>query len=114
MFPAEKFARLPAEVALRLLGRAIARTGNEGPVELGKLETLHEGLATASKGATFRVRRTLGGALVTLTASTLMVERAPARRSGYQAIGRTALTTGNFARRISANDGRMRRPETGK
>jgi tRNA(Ile)-lysidine synthase len=114
-FPAEKFARLPAEVVLRLLGRAITRTGNEGPVELGKLETLHEGLATASKGATFRVRRTLGGALVTLTASTLSVERAPARRSGHrQAIGRTALTTGNFARRISANDGRMRRPETGK
>ena len=30
--PALRFARLPAEVSLRLLGRAIARAGNEGPV----------------------------------------------------------------------------------
>ena len=37
----DKFAALPAEVALRLMGRAIARVGDEGPVELGKLETLH-------------------------------------------------------------------------
>ena len=36
--------RLPAEVALRLLGRAIARAGDEGPVELGKLEALHAAL----------------------------------------------------------------------
>src|SRR4029077_7539903 len=35
------FAELPAEVALRLLGRAITASGNEGPVELGKLEALH-------------------------------------------------------------------------
>src|SRR5262249_11292639 len=31
------FAALPAEVALRLLGRAIAPVGNEGPGQLGKL-----------------------------------------------------------------------------
>ena len=31
--------RLPAEVGLRLLGGAIAHTGDEGPVELGKLES---------------------------------------------------------------------------
>ncbi len=35
------FAALPAEVALRLLGRAVAMAGNEGPVELAKLEALH-------------------------------------------------------------------------
>ena len=41
--------QLPAEVALRLLGRAIACAGNEGPVELGKLEALHAGLGRFSR-----------------------------------------------------------------
>jgi tRNA(Ile)-lysidine synthase len=93
-FDAEKFARLPAEVALRLLGRAIARAGDEGPVQLGKLETLYEALGRANagvRGGTFRLRRTLAGALVTLTGTSLAVERAPARRAGPV---RTALTTG--------------------
>ena len=54
---------LPAEVALRLLGRAIACAGNEGPVELGKLEALHAGLAASP--AAVRFRRTLAGAVVT-------------------------------------------------
>jgi len=111
--PLEKFARLPTEVALRFLGRAITRTGDEGPVELGKLETLHEALATASKTGTSRKsttsRRTLAGAMVTRTPDMVTIERAPTRRSG-----RTALTTGSFARRISSNGGRMRRPEAGK
>jgi len=114
VFPAEKFARLPAEVALRLLGRAIAQTGDEGPVQLGRLEALFEALErfpakwtsgspqktrqtsnlervsdskrtkpaleTAKAGETFRLRRTLGGALVTLTGTRLVVERAPVRR----------------------------------
>jgi tRNA(Ile)-lysidine synthase len=79
-FAAEKFARLPAEVALRLLGRAIARTGDEGPVQLGKLEMLHDALASANSRRTTRFRRTLGGAVVTLSGGRLMVERAPARR----------------------------------
>src|SRR5262245_19993354 len=42
---AEKFVRLPAEVALRLLGRAIARVGAQGAIRLGKLENLYEALA---------------------------------------------------------------------
>src|SRR5262245_43573797 len=80
VFDAEKFFRLPAEVALRLIGRAIARAGDEGTMRLGKLETLYEALERASAGKTLRLRRTLGGALVTLTPMKLMVERAPARR----------------------------------
>ena len=44
-FPAVQFGRLPAEVTLRLLGRAIACAGNEGPVELAKLEALRAELA---------------------------------------------------------------------
>ena len=46
VFDAGQFNRLPAEVALRLLGRAIARTGDEGSLQLGKLETLYEALKT--------------------------------------------------------------------
>jgi tRNA(Ile)-lysidine synthase len=77
---AEKFIRLPAEVALRLLGRAIAHSGDEGPVELGKLEALFEGLrdaAAARKPAA--LRRTLAGALVTHEMGRITVERAPPR-----------------------------------
>jgi len=77
---AEKFARLPEEVALRLLGRAITRLGDEGPPQLGKLEALFGELGGANAGRTSRLRRTLGGALVTLTATRLVVERAPPRR----------------------------------
>jgi tRNA(Ile)-lysidine synthase len=73
-----RFADLPAEVGLRLLGRAIAYTGSEGPVELGKLEALY---AAVRKAAPHRVRRTLAGAQVTLAAGRLTVERAPARRT---------------------------------
>ena len=53
---------LPAEVALRLLGRAVAHTGDEGPVELGKLESLYDSLARAHAG----LRRTLAGAQLRL------------------------------------------------
>ena len=78
---ANTYSKLPAEVALRLLGRAIAHVADEGPVELGKLEALHEGLDAALTQAV-RIRRTLAGALVTLSGGQLTVERAPPRRSG--------------------------------
>jgi tRNA(Ile)-lysidine synthase len=77
-FPAGRYAQLPAEVALRLLGQTIARAGNEGPVELGKLEALYAGLTAAPNAERFR--RTLAGALITRTGGRLVVERAPARR----------------------------------
>ncbi len=78
-FAAGAFFRLPAEVGLRLLGRAVARTGDEGPVELGKLEALHTGLIESAEAVRFR--RTLAGALITRSGDRLMVERAPARAS---------------------------------
>jgi tRNA(Ile)-lysidine synthase len=81
------FSRLPAEIALRLIGRAVAEAGDEGPVELSKLESLNAALKSAQNARPARFRRTLAGALVTLDKSQIMVERAPARR------GR-ALTTG--------------------
>ena len=81
VFSAEKFARLPEEVALRLLGRAIARTGGARVLQLGKLETLVRALRGQNAGKTVPLCRTLGGAMVTLNASNLVVERAPARRA---------------------------------
>jgi tRNA(Ile)-lysidine synthase len=75
---AGKFLRLPAEIALRLLGRAIDHAGEAGSLRLGKLEALHGALAQVA--APYRLRRTLAGALVTLTGARLVVERAPPRR----------------------------------
>jgi tRNA(Ile)-lysidine synthase len=97
-FDAEKFTNLPAEVAVRLLGRAIAHAGEAGAVQLGKLETLYATIAEANaddQPKTIRLRRTLAGALVTLSAARLVVERAPARRAGV--VG-SALTTGRHDR----------------
>jgi tRNA(Ile)-lysidine synthase len=73
---AARFRDLPAEVGLRLLGRAITYAGDEGPLELGKLELLYEQLSQSRS----RIRRTLAGALVTLDRDRLTIERAPARR----------------------------------
>lgn len=75
-----RFDVLPAEVALRLLGRAIAQVGQEGTLELGKLEDLFEALKGRDKSGNGRFRRTLAGAIVTLAGGRLAVERAPARR----------------------------------
>jgi tRNA(Ile)-lysidine synthase len=76
---ARAFDDLPEEIALRALGRMIDWTGNEGPVELGKLESLYGALCAPHSG---RFRRTLAGAMVTLSRGKLTVERAPPRRSG--------------------------------
>ena len=77
---ARRFAELPAEIALRLLGRAVARAGDEGPVELGKLEALKSRSGLRPKHR----RKVAFGAhwparVVTLTGRQLIVERAPPR-----------------------------------
>jgi tRNA(Ile)-lysidine synthase len=81
---ARRLADLPAEIALRLLGRLIARVGDEGPVELGKLEALQSALQPALDAALNtgerRFRRSLAGAVVTLAGPQMIVERAPPRR----------------------------------
>jgi tRNA(Ile)-lysidine synthase len=85
-FDAEKFRRLPAEVALRLLGHAIAHTGYEGPVDLGKLEALYEAMTREAASVTpSRLRRTLAGSLVTFAQGRLTVERAPPRAASRPA-----------------------------
>ena len=63
-----------------LIGRATSEVGDEGPVELGKLEALCESLADALDRSSPRFRRTLAGAMVSLQRDRLIVERAPPRR----------------------------------
>jgi tRNA(Ile)-lysidine synthase len=92
VFNAGRFAQLPAEVSLRLLGRAVDRIGNEGPPQLAKLEALYEVLR-APGGE--RQRRTLAGAMVTLEEDRIRIERAPPR----SAAGGRILTTHPQARR---------------
>ena len=86
-FDAGDFYGLPEEIALRALDRAVGWTGNEGPVELGKLEALCAALIdaieasmTAGPGAA-RFRRTLAGAVVTFAGGKIRIERAPERRN---------------------------------
>jgi len=88
-----RLSESPAEVGIRLLGRAIARVGNEGAVELAKLEALH-GAVTAAIAAKQRLRRTLAGALVTVAKGRLQVERAPARRRASLGGQRRGLNQG--------------------
>jgi tRNA(Ile)-lysidine synthase len=80
---AEKFIRLPEEVALRVLGRAIVQAAGELPLRLGRLEALHGALTQSNSESNSarpqRVRRTLAGALITLAGGRLTVERAPPR-----------------------------------
>ena len=79
---AESFFDLPQEIALRLLARSLAQSGDEGQAQLGKVEALYEMLATAKEAGSVRLRRTLAGAMVTLNKAGLTVETAPPRRRG--------------------------------
>ena len=86
-FDARLFAGLPEEIRLRLLIRAIDRFGSEGPVELGKAETLLGALdrifvamAKSGEEPPGRLRQTLAGALVSLSKGQLRIAAAPARR----------------------------------
>jgi len=78
-FDAPSYFALPAEIALRLLGRAIDGTGHEGPAELRKLEALQQALADAN-AANRLLKRTLAGAVIELDGRRLCIEAAPARR----------------------------------
>ncbi len=78
-FDARGVAQLPGEIALRLLGRAVGAIGDEGPVELAKLESLKIALDAAQSETRKRFRRSLAGAVVTVSGSEILVERAPPR-----------------------------------
>jgi len=78
---ARAFATLPDEIALRLLGRAVAAVGSEGSVELAKLEALLEAVRSPMAPAGRRLKRTLAGAVVSSGLDLIVVERAPPRRT---------------------------------
>lgn len=82
-FDASAFAGLPEEIRLRLLKRAIDRTGHEGPADLGKLEALlaalDNALANGQKQA--MPKQTLAGAAISLSKGRIYIDRAPPRRS---------------------------------
>src|SRR5471032_2020834 len=73
-FDAAGYARLPAEIALRLIGRALAKAGDEGPVKLAKLEALKTALDAAQNAGNRTFRRSLAGAIVTLGMNEITVE----------------------------------------
>ena len=91
-FDAAGFRELPGEVALRLTGRAVARVGDEGPVELAKLEALMSALDAAQSSADPKFRRSLAGALVTLAGRQIRVEQAPPRTLTKPGSGRAKPT----------------------
>ena len=75
---------LPGEISLRILGEAVGHVGHEGPVELGKLEALHDALVEAwAKKQT--LKRTLAGAVINL--------------DGRKSAGRVRLTVSSAPRR---------------
>ncbi len=79
---AHRFACLSPEIGLRVLARAIDRVGIEGPVKLGKLETLFDALVAALRAVPpDRFRRTLAGAVVSLAPGRIEIAAAPQRRS---------------------------------
>jgi len=83
-FDAETFSAMPEEIRLRLLWRAIDRSGHEGPAELGKVETLLAALdrmlVEKTSGRQPRLKQTLAGALVTLIDGRILIAPAPPRR----------------------------------
>lgn len=87
-FPGEidlsAFAALSEEVRIRLLLRWIDRVGHEGPAELGKVEALSAAIDAALRpgGTAVRLKQTLAGAMISVTARYLRIVAAPPRRGG--------------------------------
>lgn len=81
-FDAQGFAGLPEEIRLRLLMRAIDRTGHEGPAELGKAEALLAALDRTVAAGEGRLKQTLAGAVISLAGGRIHVAPAPPRRAG--------------------------------
>jgi tRNA(Ile)-lysidine synthase len=83
-FDAKAFVALPEEIRLRLLLRAINRSGHEGPAELGKVEALLAALDRRLAGKTAasrpKLKQTLAGALISLTDGRIRITPAPPRR----------------------------------
>ncbi|WP_456718910.1 MULTISPECIES: tRNA lysidine(34) synthetase TilS [unclassified Bradyrhizobium] len=84
-FDAALFAVMPDEIRLRLLKRAIDRTGHEGPAELGKVETLlaavDEAVSRPSAQRESKLKQTLAGAVISVAAGRIRISPAPPRRA---------------------------------
>lgn len=84
-YDAAVFCGLAAEIRIRLLLRALARAGREGNPELGKVEALDLAIQAAAvtvpsaRGQT-KLKQTLAGAVIMLTADRLLITPAPPRR----------------------------------
>ena len=89
---ASGYAELPAEIGLRLLGRALLPAA-DGTIGLGKLEALKQALDAAQKAGMGRFRRSLAGAMVTLGRQKIVVEQAPPRRPQVLTEGLTKALT---------------------
>lgn len=79
-FEAHGFFLMPEEVGIRMLRNAVDAEGIEGPAELAKVESLYAGLVAAYR-ENQGLKRTLAGALVTLSEAALVVAAAPSRKS---------------------------------
>jgi tRNA(Ile)-lysidine synthase len=75
-FDARGLRDVPAEITLRLIGRAAGEIGDEGPVEL---QPIHANRSPTLDRPARRFRRTLANAMVSLQRDRLIVERAPPR-----------------------------------
>ena len=84
-FDAALFAVMPDEIRLRLLKRAIDRTGHEGPAELGKVETLlaavDEAVSQPSGQRESKLKQTLAGAVISVASGRIRIAPAPPRRA---------------------------------
>ena len=89
-YEAIAFYALPEEIRLRLLMRAINVAGHEGPAELGKVEALLTALDQANVGDARKrstgavqphLKRTLAGAMISLSKGWIEIQPAPPRRS---------------------------------
>jgi tRNA(Ile)-lysidine synthase len=88
------FFSMPAEIGLRMLRHAVDEVGNEGPAELGKLEALLAAAAEAWAAGAPVFRRTLAGAVVTVSRGQMTVATAPPRRSGVKPRGKPLTKAG--------------------
>lgn len=83
-FDLAAFTALSDEIRVRLLLRAINRTGHEGPAELGKVEALLQAMDRAvakEKPGSGRVRlkQTLAGAIISIQKNRIHIAPAPPR-----------------------------------
>jgi len=84
-FDLAAFVALSDEIRLRLLWRAINRTGHEGPAELGKVEALLLAMDQVVRGESagtgaVRLKLTLAGAVISIGKGRIDVLPAPPRR----------------------------------